>query len=110
MTRRHLSTRPEWEDAIRSGLKTIDARPVGDDVADLEVGSILRYHGARVRVTHLRFCSGFGDLLGHEDWHRIDPGAADVAELRRLLEEGHSLTVHDRGAVAIEFEPVQSTS
>ena len=104
--RRHLSMRPEWEDAIRSGRKTIDARPVADDIADLEVGAIVRYPGARVRVTRLRFYPGFGDLLAHEDWRRIDPGVADVAELRRLLEEGHEVTVHDRGAVAIEFESI----
>jgi hypothetical protein len=27
--------RPEWEDALRRGRKTIDARPVADDIAGL---------------------------------------------------------------------------
>jgi ASC-1-like (ASCH) protein len=110
MTRRHLSTRPEWEDAIRSGRKTIDARLVADDVADITVGAIIRYPGARVRVKHMRFYPAFGDLLAHEDWHRIDPDAADADGLRRRLENGHEVTVRDSGAVAIEFEPVDEAS
>ena len=36
MATRHLKTRPEWEDALRSGLKTIDARLVTDYIAGLE--------------------------------------------------------------------------
>lgn len=109
MTRRHLTTRPEWEDPIRDGRKTIDARLVADDIADLKVGSIVRYPGARVRVTSMRFYPGFGDLLAHEDWRRIDPETAE-ADLRAALEEGHEVTVHDAGAVAIEFEPVTDES
>lgn len=106
--RRHLSMRPQWEDAIRSGRKTIDARPVADDIADVRVGAVIRYPGARVRVTHMRFYSGMGDLLAHEDWRRIDPEAVDQQELRRLLEEGHAVTLRDRGAVAIEFEAIDA--
>jgi ASC-1-like (ASCH) protein len=106
--RRHLSMRPEWEDAIRSGRKTIDARPVADDIADVSVGAVIRYHGAQVRVTHMRFYPGMADLLAHEDWHRIDPDAVDRGELRRALEEGHAVTLRDRGAVAIEFEPLEA--
>jgi ASC-1-like (ASCH) protein len=63
--------RPEWEDAIREGRKNIDARPVADDIANVKVGSVIRYPGARVRVTHMRFYAGFNDLLAHEDWRRI---------------------------------------
>jgi ASC-1-like (ASCH) protein len=110
MGRRHLSIRPQWEDAIRGGRKTVDARPVADDVADVRVGTIIRYPGAQVRVTHVRFYPGMIDLLAHEDWRRIDPDAADVEELRRVLEEGHSVTLRDRGAVAIEFEPIDAES
>jgi len=108
--RRHLSMRSEWEEAIRSGRKTIDARLVADDIAEVEVGAIIRYPGARVRVTHMRFYSGVGDLLAHEDWRQIDPDGADADQLRRVLEEGHAVTVHDSGAVAIEFEPVEADS
>ncbi len=103
--RRHLSLRPEWEDAIRAGRKTIDARVVGDDIADVDVGDVIRYPGARVRVTHIRYYPGFGDLLAHEDWHRIAPDATGPGELRHLLEDGHALSVSERGAVAIEFVP-----
>ena len=97
--------RPEWEDAIREGRKKIDARPVADDIANVEVGSVIRYPGARVRVTHMRFYAGLNDLLAHEDWRRIAPDAADEKQLRRLLEEGHA-SVHHRSAVAIEFESI----
>ena len=108
--RRHLSIRPEWEDAIRSGRKTIDARVVADDISEVKVGGIIRYPGAHVRVTHMRFYSGFGDLLAHEDWRRVDPDATSPDELRRVLESGHEVTVHDRGAVAIEFEQLDTES
>jgi ASC-1-like (ASCH) protein len=104
--RRHLSMRPEWEDALRGGRKTIDARLVADDIADVRVGKIIRYPGARVRVRHMRFYSGFADLLAHEDWRQIAPDAADASDIRRLLEEGHDLTVRASVAVAIEVEPI----
>jgi len=34
---KNLKMRPEWEDAVRSGRKTIDARLVADDIAELKV-------------------------------------------------------------------------
>jgi ASC-1-like (ASCH) protein len=100
--------RPEWEDAIRSGRKTIDARPVADDIAEVKIGGIIRYPGARVRVTHMRFYPGFSDLLAHEDGRRIDPDGVEKDQLQQVLEEGHPVTVRERGAVAIEFEPVDT--
>ena len=106
MATRHLKTRPEWEDALRSGLKTIDARLVADDIAGLEVGDVVLYAGAAVRVRHIRFYPGFGDLLAYEDWRRIAPGASDRKEVQRLLEEGHKATVRATGAVAIGLERV----
>lgn len=107
MSRRRLTTRPEWEEAIRSGRKTIDARPVADDIADLRVGQIVRYPGATARVRRIQFYSGFGDLLAHEDWRRIAPDMGDRDELVRLLEQGHNVTVRAGGAVALEIEPVK---
>jgi len=106
MATRHLKTRPEWEDALRSGLKTIDARLVADDIAGLEVGDILQYPGAEVRVRHVRFYPGFGDLLAYEDWSRIAPEASSREEVRRRLEEGHEATIRATGAVAIEVERI----
>src|SRR5271165_3042137 len=106
VARRHLKTRPEWEDVLRSGLKTIDARLVADDIAGLEVGDILQYPGAEVRVRHVRFYPGFGDLLAYEDWSRIAPEASSREEVRRRLEEGHEATVRATGAVAIEVERI----
>jgi ASC-1-like (ASCH) protein len=106
MPGRPLSLRPEWEDALRDGRKTIDARLVADDIAGLEVGEAVRYSGARARVKRIRFYPGLGDLLAHEDWRQIAPDAAGPEEVRRLLEEGHEATMRATGAVAIELEPI----
>lgn len=101
---RRLNTRPEWEDAIRNGAKTIDARLVADDIADLHVGQVVHYPGARVRVGRIQYYPGFRDLLQHEDWRRIAPAMADADALLRLLEGGHEATIASSGAVAIEIE------
>lgn len=106
MATRHLKTRPEWEGALRSGLKTVDARLVADDIAGLEVGDTVRYPGAEVRVRRIRFYPGFGDLLAYEDWSRIAPEASSREEVRMLLQEGHEATVRATGAVAIEVERI----
>jgi ASC-1-like (ASCH) protein len=98
--------RPEWEDALRSGRKTIDARLVADDIAGLEVGDVVRYPGAAMRVKRIRFYPGVGDLLAYEDWRRIAPDAAGREEVLHLLEAGHAATVRASGAVAIEVEPL----
>jgi ASC-1-like (ASCH) protein len=101
-----LKTRSEWEDALRSGRKTIDARLAADDIAELKVGDRVRYPGAEARVRRIRFYPGFGDLLAYEDWHRIAPDAASRDEVLRVLEEGHEATVRATGAVAIELQHV----
>jgi ASC-1-like (ASCH) protein len=106
MATRHLKTRPEWEDALRGGLKTIDARLVADDITELQVGDVLLYASAELKVRRIRFYPGFGDLLAYEDWRRIAPGASGREEVQRLLEEGHKATVRATGAVAIELERV----
>ena len=101
---RRLTTRPEWEDAIRNGAKTIDARLVADDIADLRTGQLVDYPGARVRVSRIRYYPGFRDLLQHEDWRRIAPDMTGPEELLRLLEDGHEATIRSSGAAAIEIE------
>jgi ASC-1-like (ASCH) protein len=106
--RRHLSIRREWEDAIREGRKDIDARFVDDDVVPLKIGAVVRYPGARVRVTGMRFYAGMRDLLAREDWHRIDPDGSNAEHLRQLLEDGRGSAARHREAVAVEFEPVSS--
>lgn len=106
MPGRAFTMRAEWEDALRDGRKTIDARPVSDDVAELEVGAAVHYPGASMRVRRIRFYPGFGDLLAHEDWRRIAPDAASLEEVRRRLEEGHEATLRANGAVAIELERI----
>jgi ASC-1-like (ASCH) protein len=107
MPGRHLRTRPEWEDALRSGRKTIDARLVADDIAGLKIGDVVRYPGARARIRRIRFYPGFGDLLAYEDWRRIDPEAASRDDVLRRIEEGHEATVRATGAVAIELERLE---
>ncbi len=104
---RHLRTRPEWEDALRSGRKTIDARLVADDIADLAVGRTVRYPGAQARVRHMRYYHSFEDLLAHEDWRHIAPDASSREEVLAQLRDGHLETVHETGAVAIELEPIE---
>lgn len=105
MSRRRLHILPRWEDALRSGRKTIDARLVADDIADLKVGDTVHYAGAVARVRHMRFYPGFRDLLAYEDWRKIDPDAANGEGVLQILEEGHEATVRETGAVAIELEP-----
>ncbi len=80
--RRHLSIRPEWENPLREGRKTIDARLVADDIAD---------------------------LLAHEDWRRIAPDATDASEIRRLLEGGHGAPPR-RAHPRCTFKPVRGES
>jgi ASC-1-like (ASCH) protein len=107
MATRRLKTRPEWEDALRSGRKTVDARLVGDDIANLKVGDQVSYPGAEARVRRIRFYPGFGDLLAYEDWRRIAPDAFNQDEARHVLESGHAMTVHATGVVAIELEHIK---
>jgi ASC-1-like (ASCH) protein len=102
--------RPEWEDALRSGRKTIDARLVADDVADLQVGQVVHYPGARATVRRIRYYPGFRDLLEHEDCRRIAPDGPDRESLLRLLEKGHQATVRGSGAVAVEIEVLDAAS
>ncbi|MHB1562146.1 MAG: hypothetical protein ACYC61_32260 [Isosphaeraceae bacterium] len=109
MPGRLLSMRPEWEDALRDGRKTIDARLVADDVDGLRVGDSVHYPGASLRIRRIQFYPGLGDLLTHEDWRRIAPDAANREEVQQTLETGHEATVRATGAVAIELEPTGHT-
>ena len=108
MATRTLKTRSEWEDALRSGRKTIDARLVADDIAELKVGDRVRYPGAEKQVRRIRFYPGFRDLLAYEDWHQVAPDAASLEQVLRILEGGHEATVRATGAVAIELEKVSA--
>jgi ASC-1-like (ASCH) protein len=102
-----LQTRPEWEDAVRSGRKTIDARWLTDEIGGLKVGDTVRYPGAKAQVKAIRFYRGFRDLLAHEDWRKISPEANGAHEMLRLLENGHGPTATHNGVVAIELEPLK---
>ena len=106
MTKKRIETRPEWEEAIRQGRKTIDARLVADDIGELKVGDVVHYPAAKARVKQMRYYLGFRDLLAHEDWHQIAPEATSLGDVLQLLEAGHHETMRQTGAVAIELEPV----
>jgi ASC-1-like (ASCH) protein len=106
MSKKHLQTRPEWEEALRSGRKNIDARLADENVAGLKVGDVVRYPAARARIVRIAHYRGFRDLLAVEDWRRIAPDAADREEVLRLLEEGHPETGRPTETVAIELEAI----
>ncbi|HXH06190.1 MAG TPA: ASCH domain-containing protein [Vicinamibacterales bacterium] len=106
MSRRHLSLRPEWEEAIRRRRKTIDARVLADEMPELVVGAVLHYPGARARIRAVRYYANFADLLAAEDWRRIAPDARSREETLRLLEEGLGDAARHKGVVAIEIEPL----
>jgi ASC-1-like (ASCH) protein len=105
MSRKHLKTRAEWEDALRSGRKTIDARWLTDEIAGLKVGDAVRYPGAKARVKAIRFYRGFHDLLAYENWQKIAPDARAADDVLPLLENGHGAAASPSGVVAIELEP-----
>lgn len=107
MAKRHLYIRPEWDEAIRTGCKDIDARLASDDLAGLEVGDIVRYPAVHARVLRVAYYHGFRDLLATEDWRRIAPNAAAPEEVLRLLEDGRPHGSRPLEVVAIELEVVR---
>ena len=107
MSRKHLKTRAEWEDALRSGRKTIDARWLTDDVGGIKVGDTVRYAGAKTQVKAIRFYRGFRDLLAHEDWRKIAPDASSPDDVLPLLDNIHVPGMRHSGVVAIELEPLK---
>ena len=102
---RRLSMSPEWVRDIHSGRKTIDARLVADDMADIRVGDLVHYPGARVRIRAIRYYASFGDLVAHEDWRKIAPDVASAQDLLDRLRRGRELSEARNGAVALELEP-----
>ena len=110
MTRKRLKTRAEWEDALRSGCKTIDARWLTDEIGGLKVGDTIRYPGAKAQVKAIRFYRGFRDLLAHEDWRKIAPEVSGPDEVLPLLENGHRAGATHSGVVAIELEPLNESA
>jgi ASC-1-like (ASCH) protein len=104
MATRHLTTRPEWTEALRSGRKTVDARPVTYEIDFLKIGDVIQYPGVQARVGSLRFYLSFDALLDYEDWWRIAPEASGRDEVNRLLEVGCEAALYATGVVAIELE------
>ena len=100
----HFIIKPEWEQAIREGRKNIDVRVNAEKYADVKKGDSIRYSSTDVRVKGIRAYPGLEDLLHHEDYRKVVPGAKSADEaLRKLREVG----LHDEpphGVLAIEVE------
>jgi len=99
--------KPEWEEAIREGLKTIDVRINIRPYADVNKGDIIRYRSAKVKVKKIYAYPGLSDLLAHEDYKRIVPDAKSHQEaLQKLLEDIlHIEPPH--GILAFEIEGIK---
>ena len=102
----HFDIKPQWEDAIREGRKTIDVRVNAKPYADVEKGDIIKYHSAKVKVKGIRAYPGLSDMLAHEDYRKIVPEAKSNQEaLQKLLEViPHNEPPH--GILAFEIELV----
>jgi ASC-1-like (ASCH) protein len=100
----HFEIKPEWEEAIREGRKTIDVRVNAKPYADVEKEDIIRYKSTKVKVKKIRAYPGLSDLLAHEDRRKIVPEAKDNQEaLQKLLEAiPHNEPPH--GVLAFEIE------
>ncbi|MEW6116726.1 MAG: hypothetical protein AB1553_07490 [Nitrospirota bacterium] len=102
----HFNIEPEWEAAIREGKKNIDVRENAESYADVRKGDTIRYRSLEVIVKHIRAYPGLVDLIHHEDYRRIVPGAKSADEvLKKLLSIGlHEEPPH--GVLAFEVEPI----
>lgn len=102
----HFDTKPEWEEAIREGLKTIDVRVNTHPYADVNKGDIIRYRSTKITVKKIRAYPGLNDLLAYEDYRKVVPEAKSHQEaLQSLLEEiQHIEPPHGILAFEIEFE------
>lgn len=103
----HFSIKPQWEEAIREGHKTIDVRVNAKSYADVETEDVIRYSSTKVRVKKIRAYSGLSDLLAHEDYKKIVPEAKSTQEaLQKLLEAiPHNAPPH--GVLAFEIERIE---
>ncbi|MBZ0158200.1 MAG: ASCH domain-containing protein [Alphaproteobacteria bacterium] len=72
-----FAIKPEWENAIREGRKTIDVRFNAEKFSEVKIGDSIHYGSTEVRVTSIRAYPGVSDLLAHEDWRKIVPEAKD---------------------------------
>ena len=55
----HFEIKPEWEEAIREGHKTIDVRVNAKPFADVEKEDIIRYSSTKVKVKKIRAYPGY---------------------------------------------------
>lgn len=99
--------KPEWEEAVREGRKKIDVRVNAEKYADVKSGDIIHYSATKVRVTGIRGYPGLEDLLHHEDYRKVVPGAKSAQD---ALEQLRAVGLHDapaHGVLAFEVEVVK---
>ncbi len=101
----HFVIKPEWESAIRDGRKTIDVRVNAEKYAEVKKGDDIYYSSTEVRVKGIRAYPGLEDLLYHEDYRKVVPGAKTADEaLHALRSVGfHGESPHGVLAFEIEF-------
>jgi ASC-1-like (ASCH) protein len=104
----HFDLDHELEEAVREGRKTIDVRISIEPFADVKKGDTISYHHTKVKVSHIRAYAGLGDLVAHEDFRKIIPGAKDRNDALRALLRGIPEKNPPHGVLAIEVEPPET--
>lgn len=103
----HFDIKPQWEEDIREGRKTIDVRVNAKPYADVEKEDVIRYSSTKVRVKKIRAYPGLSDLLAHEDRRKIVPEAKNNQEALQKLLETISRNEPPHGVLAFEVEKVE---
>ena len=100
----HFDMRPEWENAVKEGLKSLDIRDNIAPFADVKKGDIVRYRSSRVRVSRINIYQGVLDAVAYEDFKKIAPDAGTRDEaLDKILDELHHLKP-PHGVLVFEIE------
>jgi len=100
----HFQMRPEWEKAIKEGLKTLDIRDNIAPYADAKKGDTIRYRSTLVIVKRITAYPGVRDAVASEDYRKIAPDAKDQEDaLNKILDElHHKMPPH--GVLVFEIE------
>ncbi len=100
----HFVIKPEWEHAIREGRKTIDVRVNAEKYAEVKKGDNIYYSSTEVRVRSIRAYPGLEDLLHHEDYRKVVPGAKTADEALHALRGVGFRGDSPHGVLALEIE------
>jgi ASC-1-like (ASCH) protein len=100
----HFEIKPAWEEAIKRGEKTVDARTNASPFADVKVGDVIRFGSARVKVIRVNAYPGVNDLLVAEGFDKVVPGAAGLEEAKHALMDQLHHFHPPHGILAFEIE------